>query len=357
MDGIGTILMEWYRQNARTLPWRETCDPYRIWVSEIILQQTRIAQGLDYYRRFMERFPDVSSLAAASEDEVLKLWQGLGYYNRARNLHAAAKTVVTAYGGIFPASYPEVRALKGVGDYTAAAICSIAYGQPYAVVDGNVYRVLARLWDCDLPIDSGAGKKHFAALAQEQLDRQQPGIYNQAIMDFGAMQCTPGQPDCSVCPLSGLCQGRAAGHVLQLPVKSGKSASRTRYFHYLHLLCGDTTWLRRRAGKDIWQGLYEFPLVETDGPATWENLREDPRCTTLFTDCGETELLDTVSLPRHILSHQAIESCFYRIRIEYPSAEWTDYVAVESADIDSYAVSRLTESYLKRLKTEEVTYE
>ena len=194
MSEIADKLIDWYGVNGRNLPWRRTRDPYRIWLSEVILQQTRIAQGMDYYLRFVARFPDVGALAAADEDEVLKLWQGLGYYSRARNLHAAARQVVERYGGRFPAAYADVRSLKGVGDYTAAAVCSIAYDAPCAVVDGNVYRVLSRLFDLDLAIDTAEGRKAFAALADEQLDRRRPARYNQAIMDFGALQCTPAAP-------------------------------------------------------------------------------------------------------------------------------------------------------------------
>lgn len=204
MENISDILLSWFAREGRDLPWRRTRDPYRIWLSEVILQQTRVAQGLEYYLRFTERFPDIAALAAAPEDEVLKLWQGLGYYSRARNLHAAARQVVSRFGGVFPATYGEVRALRGVGDYTAAAVCSIVYDAPCAVVDGNVYRVLARLFDIGMPIDTTAGKRAFAELAQSQLDTSRPGLYNQAIMDFGALQCTPG-----AAPVRGLPPGWA----------------------------------------------------------------------------------------------------------------------------------------------------
>lgn len=194
MDRIADILCDWYAREGRDLPWRHTRDPYRIWLSEVILQQTRVAQGLNYYLRFTERYPDVCALAAASQDEVLKLWQGLGYYSRARNLHAAARQVVEEFGGLFPTDYQRVRSLRGVGDYTAAAVCSAAFDAPYAVLDGNVYRVLSRLFDIDIPMDSAVGKRAFASLAQSQLDATCPGLYNQAIMDFGALLCTPANP-------------------------------------------------------------------------------------------------------------------------------------------------------------------
>ena len=221
MDRIADILLDWYAREGRDLPWRRTRDPYRIWLSEVILQQTRVAQGMDYYLRFTERFPDVRALAAASEDEVLKLWQGLGYYSRARNLHAAAREVVARFGGRFPSDYESVRSLRGVGDYTAAAVCSAAFDAPCAVVDGNVYRVLSRLFDVAEPIDTAAGRKAFAELAQTQLDRRAPGRYNQAIMDFGALQCTPSSPRCGACPLSEGCLALAAGTVADRPSNSG----------------------------------------------------------------------------------------------------------------------------------------
>lgn len=272
MDNISDILLDWYARHGRDLPWRRTRDPYRIWLSEVILQQTRVAQGMDYYLRFTERFPDVGSLAAAPEDEVLKLWQGLGYYSRARNLHAAARQVAERFGGVFPRSYDEVRSLRGVGDYTAAAVCSAAYDAPCAVLDGNVFRVLARLFDIDLPIDSTAGKRTFAKLAQMQLDKRCPGRYNQAVMDFGALQCTPAQPGCADCPLASRCLALAAGTVAERPVKQSKTKVRDRWFNYLHVTCGDRTLLRRRGEGDIWQGLYEFPMIETDRAADFSEL-------------------------------------------------------------------------------------
>ena len=211
MVDIAATLIHWYAENKRELPWRETTDPYRIWISEIILQQTRVVQGLEYFNRFMLRFPDVRALAEAPGDEVMKYWQGLGYYSRARNLHAAAKEIVEKFGGEFPRNYSDVLTLKGIGEYTAAAICSFAWKLPYAVVDGNVYRVLARIFGIDTPIDSNAGKKVFSGLAAELLDRQHPDLYNQAIMDFGAIQCTPKVPVCLYCPLREKCVALASG--------------------------------------------------------------------------------------------------------------------------------------------------
>ena len=262
MSEFADKLIGWYEENKRDLPWRDTKDPYRIWISEIILQQTRVAQGYDYFVRFMKRFPDVFTLAEAEEDEVMKYWQGLGYYSRARNLHAAARSMAEAGG--FPVVYQDVLALKGVGEYTAAAICSFAYDMPYAVVDGNVYRVLSRWMGIDAPIDSTQGKKLFAQVAQELMDKKRPAIYNQAIMDFGALQCTPSSPNCLFCPLSDSCLALAQGKVDALPVKQHKTKVTNRFFNYIYVRTGGYTFIRKRTGNDIWKNLYEPLLIETD---------------------------------------------------------------------------------------------
>ena len=343
MENISDILLSWFAREGRDLPWRRTRDPYRIWLSEVILQQTRVAQGMEYYLRFTERFPDVRMLAAASEDEVLKLWQGLGYYSRARNLHAAARQVVERFGGVFPATPEGVRSLRGVGDYTAAAVCSIAYGAPCAVLDGNVYRVLARLFDIDIPTDAAAGKRTFSELAQSQLDSSCPGLYNQAVMDFGALQCTPAQPRCSDCPLAGRCLALAAGTVALRPVKQGRAKVRDRWFDYLHITCGDRTLLHRRGGGDIWQGLYEFPLIESDAAADFTGLA----ATGAFRDLlGATRwrLLRSVSMPKHQLSHQTLHAVFHRIECDV----LPDFPAVPTASLGDYAVPRLLDRYLTK---------
>ena len=261
MNQFAPLLIDWYEHNKRELPWRQTQDPYKIWISEVILQQTRVAQGYDYYCRFIERFPDFHALAQADEDEVMKYWQGLGYYSRARNLHEAARSIDSQE--YFPKTYAEVRALKGVGEYTAAAICSIAYDMPYAVVDGNVYRVLSRYFGIDTPIDSTEGKKLFAALADEMLDKKHPAVYNQGIMDFGAIQCTPQSPDCLFCPLVGSCSALSKGLVAKLPVKQHKTKTTNRYFNYIYVRAGAYTFINKRTGNDIWKNLFELPLIET----------------------------------------------------------------------------------------------
>lgn len=344
MGVVSDILLDWYSREGRDLPWRRTRDPYRIWLSEVILQQTRVAQGLAYYERFTQRFPDVAALAAAPEDEVLKLWQGLGYYSRARNLHAAARRIVHDFGGAFPATFEGVRSLPGVGDYTAAAICSAAYDAPCAVVDGNVYRVLARLYDLDTPIDTVAGQRAFADLARAELDLRCPGRYNQAIMDFGALQCAPASPDCGTCPLSGRCLALAAGTVGCRPVKRGKTPPRDRWFNYLHITSRNQTVVCRRGAGDIWQGLYEFPLLETDAATDFLTLTRDPRFEA-WLGSVPWRLLGSVTLPKHQLSHQTIHAVFHRIETPLltPAAAST---AVPSDTLGDYAISRLLERYL-----------
>ena len=314
-DTLAKRLSAWYTHHGRKLPWRETRDPYRIWISEIILQQTRIAQGTDYYLRFIERFPHVHSLAQASQDTVMKYWQGLGYYSRARHLHEAARVIVERFAGDFPCTYPQVRALPGVGDYTAAAICSIAYDMPKAVVDGNVYRVLSRYFDIDTPIDSTAGKRLFARIADEQLDREHPGRYNEALMDFGALQCVPGQPDCSACPLRDRCRALSCDTVGLRPVKSKRTNVKDRYLHYFPVVCPEGVAVRCRKGKDIWRGLYEFPMIETENDVPWEQVLHSEDFIRLFGQDSGVELPETnPEYVRHILSHQRLHIHFYRLR-------------------------------------------
>lgn len=316
-------LLDWYATHGRELPWRETTDPYRIWISEIILQQTRVAQGYDYYLRFVERFPTVEVLAAATEDEVLHRWEGLGYYSRARNLHAAAQQIV-AQGG-FPRDYAGVRALKGVGDYTAAAICSFAYGLPTAVVDGNVYRVLARYFAIDTPIDVAAGKKEFAQLADSLMVPERAADYNQAIMDFGAVQCTPRAPRCLICPLVETCAARQTGQVEDYPVKSKKVAVTHRYFTYILLV--DTSaeepalLIRRRPSGDIWQGLYEPLLIETPAPITAEEVETHQDWKACGVGNAPFEML--VRDLKHELTHRRLHVDAYVVRAAVPpSADW-----------------------------------
>ena len=324
-----TSLLHWYKEHGRNLPWRETTDPYAIWLSEIILQQTRIQQGWAYWERFMKRWPTVEALAAATEDEVLREWQGLGYYSRARNLHAAAKQIV-ALGG-FPQTLEEIRKLKGVGDYTAAAIASFAFGIPAAVVDGNVYRVLSRYFGIDTPINTTEGKKVFAALAQEMLPNVCIGAtYNQAIMDFGALQCTPKSPKCAECPLIETCEAFRQGRVDELPVKVKKLQVKERRMTYVYIRCNGETAIHRRGAGDIWQGLWE-PFLIDNSQLTIDN------CQLLRRNV------------KHVLTHRIIWADFYLWEVEEKPVLPDDYIWIKEEEIDNYAVPRLIEILLKTL--------
>lgn len=339
MSSFSSILLAWYDQHKRDLPWRNTRDPYLIWLSEIILQQTRVAQGLDYYLRFAERFPSPRALADAAEDDVLKLWQGLGYYSRARNLHEAAKSM----NGVFPSTYEGVRALKGVGDYTAAAICSIAYNMPYAVLDGNVYRVLSRVYGISTPIDSVSGKKEFLALAQKMLDTRRPGDYNQAIMDFGATVCTPQSPACLTCPLVEQCTARLENRVEQLPVKGQKTKVSARYFHYIYVEQGGDTWLHKRGAGDVWQNLYEPVLLETPEPRA--DISALPGYKKLF---GRRTSSLVASPVKHVLSHRIIYADLYRVKLPPSLSVPPEFIRVPQDDVKKYAVSRLVQKLLEK---------
>lgn len=343
-------LERWYEENKRDLPWRNTDDPYRIWISEIILQQTRVAQGYDYFVRFIDRFPDVATLAEASEDEVLKYWQGLGYYSRARNLHCAARQIVEA--GAFPSTYESIRKLKGVGDYTAAAIASFAFGLPCAVLDGNVYRVLSRYLDIDVPIDTTAGKNLFTALAGEYLDEARPALYNQAVMDFGALQCTPRSPRCLLCPLSGSCGALKSGRVDCLPVKSHVTQVSERYFSYIYIKVGDFTCLHRRDKGDIWTGLYEPLLIETVEVCGPERLVCHPLMAELM-EGGQAILRLVRQNVRHQLSHRLLVADFYVLELpakpESPLFRQADVLWVSQAELPAYAVPRLVALFWEEL--------
>ena len=343
MSEFADKLIGWYEENKRDLPWRDTKDPYRIWISEIILQQTRVAQGYDYFVRFMKRFPDVFTLAEAEEDEVMKYWQGLGYYSRARNLHAAARSMAEAGG--FPVVYQDVLALKGVGEYTAAAICSFAYDMPYAVVDGNVYRVLSRWMGIDAPIDSTQGKKLFAQVAQELMDKKRPAIYNQAIMDFGALQCTPSSPNCLFCPLSDSCLALAQGKVDALPVKQHKTKVTNRFFNYIYVRTGGYTFIRKRKGNDIWKNLYEPLLIETDTDLS-ENVEVFEQ--KLLDVLGKTpwHFLKSVKQGvKHVLSHRIIHANFYELVLPEDFGALEGYQRVAEEDLYKFAVSNLVSQF------------
>lgn len=344
MGKFNTILLNWYRDNKRELPWRDLRDPYAIWISEIILQQTRVVQGYDYFLRFMNRFPNLAALAEASEDEVMRHWQGLGYYSRARNLHAAARSL----NGVFPKTYTEVRAMKGVGDYTAAAICSFAYGMPIAVVDGNVYRVLARYYGIDEAIDTTLGKKMFAALAQENMDVKHPADYNQAIMDFGALQCVPKSPNCTECPLAEQCSAYRQDMVSVLPVKQHKTAVKNRYFNYFYVAEGDNIFIRKRQSADIWKNLYELPMIETDSARGLEELMASKEFADLFADAKVCEMSVRRLGVKHVLTHRVIWANCYQVRLEQGGSLPHSFIKVPLNGLSDYAFPRLIISFLEK---------
>lgn len=385
MEFANTII-SWFRENGRALPWRETRDPYAIWLSEIILQQTRIAQGWEYWERFMAQYPTVEDLAAAHEDEVLKLWQGLGYYSRARNLHTAAKQIVAL--GHFPDTLEGIKQLKGVGDYTAAAIGSFAFDIPAAVVDGNVYRVLARYFGIDIPINSTQGKKEFAALAQSLLPSSKASdslssfspasdfqsslslvaAYNQAMMDFGAIQCTPQSPKCLLCPLAETCEAMRTNRVAELPVKQKTMKVKTRHLSYIYIRCKGETAIHRRGEGDIWQGLWE-PFNASDiaeacaSPSSAQASLSSTKFSTSLTKLSsfKKELAADLHLSnvdalqllaqdvKHVLTHRILLADFYLLETEARPQLPDDYIWIKEEEIEDYGIPRLIELLLEKI--------
>ena len=336
----------WYSLYKRDLPWRDTNNPYLIWLSEIILQQTRIDQGLSYYNRFAAEFQTISDLAAASEDQILKLWQGLGYYSRARNLHFTAKYIQQNYSGVFPNDYNSILSLKGIGKYTAAAIASISFNLEYSAVDGNVYRVLSRYFGIFEPIDTGNGEKSFADLAKKLINGTNPGMHNQALMEFGALQCTPKNPDCMHCPLNEKCFAFLNHKISELPFKKNKTKQRDRYFNYIVISCKNQTWLRKRVKNDIWKELYEFPLIETLNEIKIEDLIMQAEFQRIISIANQA-IIETVSDWKiHILSHQRIHYRFIRIQLTDEIHAADDLIRVNKEDIFNFAVPKLLETYL-----------
>ena len=336
-------LITWYLQHKRDLPWRNTSHPYHVWLSEIILQQTRVLQGLPYYEKFIETYPTVHDLAQATEAEVLKNWQGLGYYSRARNLHATAKMVSEEMNGIFPQNYRDLLKLKGVGDYTASAIASICYNQPEAVVDGNVFRVLSRVFGIPTPINTSAGQKQFKELAQQLIDSKRPGTFNQAIMEFGAQYCVPQNPICENCIFANKCIAFKEKKVTEFPVKIKAKPVKKRYFNYLVILSeNEKTILQQRTGKGIWQKLYEFPLVESTEIIDLQVLKSAPQ----FQELTQLITIDSITLYNeipiiHKLSHQHINTQFWIIET---SKATEGYIPISK--IDTYAVPVLIENFV-----------
>lgn len=340
-------LMAWYKPSDRPLPWKLIQNPYHIWLSEIILQQTRVEQGMNYYLRFVEAYPRIQDLAAAPDDEVMKLWEGLGYYSRARNLLAAARYVANELNGIFPESYEGILAMKGVGPYTAAAIASFAYNLPHAVVDGNVFRVLARFFGISTPQDSTTGKKQFSQLADSLLDQEVPGLYNQAIMDFGATVCLPRNPKCQQCPMIDQCVAFHEKRIAELPVKSKKIVKTTRFFHYLILNHQGQVYIQKREGKDIWQDLYQFPLLETESlemewPDLYQIIQENWMGLQLSTPRAGTQVL------QQILTHQIVNVRFWELELSVIESNLPEnWIQIRREELGLYAFPRVIDRYLK----------
>lgn len=340
MEQIKTKILEWFRIYRRPLPWRETKDPYRVWLSEIILQQTRVKQGLPYYKKFIRAFPTIFHLANAKEKDVLKLWQGLGYYSRARNLHQTAKDIAHKYNGYFPPDHNTLKKLSGIGDYTASAIISICFGKPYEVLDGNVYRVISRIFGIRKPYNTPQGEKLFKEKARQLLTRDDPGTFNQALMDFGALQCTPRQPHCSLCPLFSHCKAYQLGIVNHLPVKIKHLKKRKRYFHYFCITNGNDLVLKKRLNKDIWQNLYDLPLIETKS-----NKKIGDRL--YRKQWGINAPIKFQTQYKHTLTHQTIIARFYFVRISDTNRIPENAFLVPDNQLLNYPFPRLIERFLK----------
>lgn len=344
------LIILWYQENKRDLPWRHTNDPYRIWISEIILQQTRVEQGLAYYQRFLERFPDIRSLANAEEEEVMKIWQGLGYYSRARNMHHSARTIIHESHAEFPASYEELKKMKGIGDYSASAISSIVSGEPHPVVDGNVLRVIARFKGIREPVNNTAARKKIKEILAGYIDHEQAGNFNQAVMELGALVCKPKQPLCDKCPLSSDCVAFNQDLVSQLPVLAKSASSKTRYFNYLIILSKsgqeNYIWLKKRTGNDIWKNLYDFPLVETEKTCSTEELVNDPQWKKI-TGYHQVIIYPGLHPARHVLTHRVLMVKF--ICISCDDFSHPEFIKVHLQEFHKYPVPRLIENILKKV--------
>ncbi|MDO5972221.1 A/G-specific adenine glycosylase [Flavivirga aquimarina] len=341
--GFSKYLIHWYSNNKRDLPWRQTKAPYYIWLSEIILQQTQVKQGLPYYESFTEKFPTVFDLSKADESDVLKLWQGLGYYSRARNLHATAKHIVKELKGEFPNNYKDLLKLKGVGDYTASAIASICFNEVAAVVDGNVYRVLSRYFGINTPINSSKGAKEFKALAQELIDKKKPAEFNQAIMEFGATHCTPQKPDCNTCPFNKSCIAFNKNKINELPVKIKSAKAKKKYFNFLVFISGDgKTILEKREGKGIWQNLYQFPLIETNTNVDVNTLKKLVKEHDLIKGMSFQLSLYNKDVVVHKLSHQHLYTKFWVVNVNKLLVN-----GISTQDIHNYAVPILIGNFIE----------
>lgn len=345
-------LTTWYRSNKRDLPWRNTTDPYLIWLSEIILQQTRVDQGISYYHRFAETYPTISDLAGAPEDDVLRLWQGLGYYSRARNLHTTAKKVRDSYNGVFPTQYEDILALKGVGEYTAAAIGSFAFNIRKPVVDGNVMRVISRYFGVTDPIDSKEGLLKIKSIAEELIADADPATHNQAMMEFGATCCTPKNVQCGNCPLRAGCYAYDKGQVDQLPLKKGKTKVVDVYMYYAVVSTPNGYLMKKRTGEGIWKGLYDFPLIESPHALDKKVVLESLQATGLAISDAD---IDQISMPiKHLLSHRRLFVCFYHINLHKREKNWPEgYVLLSPTQMASKGLPRVIEKYLKDINVYE----
>jgi len=338
---INELIINWYDKNKRDLPWRNTVDPYKIWLSEIILQQTRVEQGRSYYERFVLNFPTIEKLALAEEQQVLQLWQGLGYYSRARNLHKTAQIIQNECNSQFPTTYAEIIKLPGIGDYTASAISSFAFNEAQAVLDGNVFRVLSRIFNWSTPIDSTQGKKEFRQMAQEFLYKSDPAEHNQAIMELGALICTPKSPSCEICPVAQFCAGLKEKNIDILPVKSKKIKVRIRNLHFLHLNHGEDILIQKRIDKDIWQHLYQLPLIEIESQQGYDEIvhQVNEKYNILIENSIVSEPI------QHLLSHQKLTIQFHRIdlqnKIKIDELEW-----VNQKDLKNYPFPKPLVDYL-----------
>jgi A/G-specific adenine glycosylase len=347
------LLLKWNRElNKRQMPWKGEKDPYKIWLSEIILQQTRVDQGLKYYQNFIKVFPDIHRLAKTPDDKIYKLWEGLGYYTRCKNLIVTARYISKELKGKFPDTYEKIKELKGVGPYTAAAIASFAFNLPHAVVDGNVFRVLARIFGIDEPIDSAGGKKRFAELANELLDKKQAGAYNQAIMDFGAVVCKPLLPLCSQCPFRKTCFAFTHNKVNGLPVKEKKIMIKQRWFYYLLLEYKNEIALRQRTGQDIWQQLFEFPMIEAAALQEQKNilLRAEKRG---LLKKKKYEIIAVSRLFKQQLSHQLIAAQFIRIKLKQKPLLADSYSWAPKNKLNKYAFPKVINQYLQEKMIEQ----
>lgn len=341
-----SILAQWYQENRRDLPWRSTDDPYHILVSEFILQQTRVAQGMSYYYRFIEKFPTIDHLANAHEDEVLKVWQGLGYYTRARNLHRAAQLIVANYDGKLPSDYEALKSIKGIGSYSAGAISSFAFKKVVPAIDGNVYRIISRIFGVFTSPETAGGKRDFFKLVSELMDKNSPDSFNQALLDFGALQCVPRSPNCNICPFSQYCYAYRNNMIDGLPVKGKKLIPRDRFFSYLLIRYKNYSFIAKRKSKDIWHSLYEFPLIETSNSPDYDSISSHPDWKRLF---GNVPTIISYLSPtvKHQLSHQTLYTRFIVVEINrVPSPLKSKFIMVKADEIDNYSVPRLIDNFL-----------